>query len=67
MEIDIAAASIQMSNMEAAQEIDVSIAKMAMDTVDTRAADFMKLLDANLKVMEQSVNPHIGGNLDIKI
>ena len=65
--MDIAAASIQMSNMEVAQEIDVSVAKMAMDSFDAKAADFMKLLDANLKIMEQSVSPHLGGNLDIKI
>jgi Trp operon repressor len=58
--MDIAALSISMSQAELAQEVGVSIAKLSMDNA---AQDFEDLT----KMMEQSVNPNIGSNIDISI
>lgn len=57
--MDIAALSMGMSQMRLANEVGASVLKMAMDSGQTQMNDMVKM-------MEQSVNPHIGGNLDIK-
>ena len=56
----IAALSMGLSQMELAQEVGVSVLKMAMETSEVQALDLTKL-------MEQSVNPHLGGNIDISL
>lgn len=58
--MDIAALSTSLSQMKVAQEASVSVLKMAMDTAKGQSLDLAKML-------EQSVNPHIGGNIDISI
>jgi len=58
--MDIAALSMGLSQMKVAQEASVSVLKMAMDTAKGQSLDLAKML-------EQSVNPHIGGNIDISI
>lgn len=58
--MDIAALSTGLSQMKVAQEASVSVLKMAMDTAKGQSLDLAKML-------EQSVNPHIGGNIDISI
>jgi len=56
--MDIAALSMGLSQMKIAQQASISAMKMAMDTAKVQTADLTKML-------EQSVNPHIGGNIDI--
>ena len=58
--MDIAALSMGLSQMQFAQEVGVSVMKMAMETSEVQAVDLTKL-------MEQSVTPHIGGNIDISL
>lgn len=65
--MDIAALSTGLSQMKIAQEASVSIMKMAMDTAKVQAIDLTQILEANTKIMEQSINPHIGGNIDIRL
>ncbi|MDK2804615.1 MAG: hypothetical protein PWR23_1623 [Peptostreptococcaceae bacterium] len=65
--MDIAALSIGLSQMKVAQQASISVMKMAMDSVKGQAVDMAKMLQANTKMMEQSVNPHIGGNIDISL
>lgn len=65
--MDIAALSIGMSQMKVQQEASMSVMKMAMDSAKGQAGDMAKMLEANTKMMEQSVKPHVGGNLDIKL
>lgn len=38
---------------------------MAMDSMKGQSVDLTRMLEVNTKMMEQSVNPHIGGNIDI--
>ena len=65
--MDIAALSMGLSQMKVAQEASVSVLKMAMDSMKGQSIDLTKMLEVNTKMMEQSVNPHIGGNIDISI
>ena len=65
--MDIAALSMGLSQMKVAQQASLSVMKMAMDTAKTQATDLTQMLQVNTKIMEQSVAPHIGGNIDIKL
>jgi hypothetical protein len=65
--MDIAALSMGLSQMKVAQEASVSVLKMAMDSMKGQSVDLTKMLEVNTKMMEQSVNPHVGGNIDIKL
>lgn len=58
--MDIAALSMGLSQMQLAQEVGVSVMKMAMDTSEVQSADLTKL-------MEQSVNPHVGSTIDVSL
>lgn len=65
--MDIAALSIGLSQMKVSQQASISIMKMAMDTAKSQAADMAKMLEVNTKMMEQSVNPHVGSKIDISL
>lgn len=65
--MDIAGLSMGLSQMKVAQEASVSVMKMAMNTAKGQNMDLTKMLEVNTKIMEQSVNPHIGGNIDISL
>lgn len=65
--MDVAALSMGLSQMKVAQQASISIMKMAMDTAKIQTADLTQMLEANTKMMEQSVNSHLGGNIDIKL
>lgn len=58
--MDVAALSMGISNMKLANEVGTAVLKNAMDTAETQA-------DGITKMMEQSVNPHIGQSIDIKL
>ena len=58
--MDIAALSIGISQMKLAQQVSVSVAKLAMDSAKGQANDMVKAL-------ELSVQPHLGGNIDLKV
>ncbi len=65
--MDIAALSMGLSQMKVAQEASISVMKMAMDAGQTRMNDMVQMVQQNTKMMEQSVTPHLGSNLDIKL
>ncbi|ABR46969.1 conserved hypothetical protein [Alkaliphilus metalliredigens QYMF] len=65
--MDIAALSMGLSQMKIQQEASMSVMKMAMDSAKAPVEDLAKMLDANTKMMEQSVSPSVGSNLDIKL
>lgn len=58
--MDIAALSIGLSQTQLAQEVGVSVIKMAMETSEVQVADLTK-------IMEQSVTTHLGGKIDISL
>ena len=57
--MDIAALSMALSQMNVRTEANVSIMKKTIDQAETNGQDVVKML-------EQSVRPHIGSRLDIK-
>ncbi|MBP2027565.1 hypothetical protein J2Z35_001362 [Acetoanaerobium pronyense] len=65
--MDIAALSMGLSQMKVSQQASVSVMKMAMDTAKGQMADLTQMMDTNTRVMEQSVNPHLGNTIDIKL
>lgn len=65
--MDIAALSMGMSQMKVAQQASISVMKMTMDSAKGQAADLTQILEANTRMMEQSVNPHLGNSIDISL
>ncbi|RLJ86137.1 YjfB family protein [Planococcus citreus] len=57
--MDIAALSMSLSQMNVRQEASVLVTKKVMDQAETNSASVVKML-------EQSVQPHIGGSIDLK-
>lgn len=71
--MDIAALSMGLSQMDLHQQASMSVMKMAMDAAEGQVVDMLQVLEtadvssADIRLMEQSVNPHLGGNIDIKL
>lgn len=65
--MDIAALSMNLSQMKVAQEAGMSVLKMAMDTAEVQAIDITQMLEANTRIIEQSITPHLGQTIDIKL
>ena len=65
--MDIPSLSIALSQSKLYQEVGVSVMEMAMDSIKMQGTDLTKMMEATTKIMQQSVNPHIGGNIDISI
>ncbi len=65
--MDIAALSMNLSQMKVAQQASISVMKMAMDTVEVQAVDLTQMLEVNTKIMEQSITPHLGKTIDIRL
>ena len=58
--IDIAALSTSMSTSNLLTEVSFALCNMAMEDMEVNAEGLRKM-------MEQSVNPHIGQNIDISV
>jgi putative motility protein YjfB-like len=65
--MDIAALSINLSQMKVGQQASIAVMKKVMNTVKDQAVDLTQMLEVNTRMIEQSVNPHIGANIDIKL
>lgn len=71
--MDIAALSMGFSQMNLHQQASISVMKMAMDTAKVQTMDLVNVLETSnlintdVGIMERSVNPHIGGNIDITL
>lgn len=57
--MDIAALSMSLSQMKFSQAVSTSVLKLAMDSSNEQITDLTK-------IMEQSVNPNVGTNIDVK-
>ena len=58
--MDIAALSTALSSVSLSNQVSVSVLKKVMDTQTAQSTQM-------IQTMEQSLNPHIGQNLDLKI
>lgn len=58
--MDIVALSMGLSQMKLANEVGTSVLKIAIESSKEQ-------VDGLTKMMSQSVNPHIGGSIDISL
>lgn len=58
--MDVAALSVVLNQGKLAQQVGIAVMKKAMDSAKTNN-------DALLKTMEQSISPHLGRSVDVKI
>ncbi|MCJ1909789.1 YjfB family protein [Planococcus ruber] len=57
--MDISALSMALSQINVRQEASISVMKKSMDQVESNGESVIKML-------EQSVQPHLGGSIDLK-
>lgn len=65
--MDIAALSMGLSQIKVAQEAGIAVMKIAMDTAKGSSEGLTQLLEVDLQAAEQSVSPHLGANIDVKL
>lgn len=65
--MDISALSMNLSQMKVAQQASISVMKMAMDTAKVQSVDLTQMLEDNMKIIEQSINPYLGKSIDIRL
>jgi hypothetical protein len=58
--MDIPALSIMLSQSQVQQQASLSVMKMAMNNAQQNSVNFTKML-------EQSVQPHLGSQIDLKL
>jgi hypothetical protein len=58
--MDIAALSVMMNQSQIHQQASLSVMKMAMNTAEQNSVELTKML-------EQSVQPHLGSSIDLKL
>jgi hypothetical protein len=63
--MDIPALSMAMSQASLLQDASLSVTKMVMDTAKVNAANMTEMLSQN-STMQQSVQPHLGGHIDVR-
>ena len=65
--MDIAALASVMKHSGIKQQASISVLKMTMEQVKLQADDLTQILEQAAKAMELSVNPNLGGNIDIRL
>lgn len=65
--MDIAAMSIMLNQAKVQQAASVSVLKMAMDTGKVQINDMVQMVQENTRMMEQSVSPNLGKNIDLSL
>ncbi len=58
--MDIAALSVIMNHGQVQQQVDVAVLKMAMEGSEIN-------MDTMLQALEQSVSPHLGQSIDVRV
>lgn len=49
-----------------ALEVQTSVKKMAMDSSKQQSDAMTQMMNHETQLMERSVNPHLGGSIDVK-
>ena len=63
--MNITGLAISMSNYEVGNQISTALLDKAMETNEVLGAGLVEMMDS--AAMEQSVNPHLGANIDMYI
>lgn len=64
--MDVAALSMNLGTMKAANAVQISLLKKAMDISEESSDQMIRMMQQNARSMELSVNPSLGGNIDIR-
>lgn len=67
MEMSIAAMSVGMAQQRAAQGLDISVLKMAMDNMESTGDMLAGMAAADTKMLALAAQPFLGGNIDIAV
>lgn len=65
--LDIAGLSIVMNQQALKTEVDTRVTKMALDQAKLQSDALLKMLEETTKVLELSVEPHLGSLIDISV
>lgn len=65
--MDIAGLSMSLSQMKAAQQVSISVMKLSMDTAKNQGSEMVQMIQSNTRMLEQSVTPHLGTSIDIRL
>lgn len=63
--MDIAGVSMELSNISTQSRVGTAVLGKAMDANEELGAGLVKMIDA--AAMEQSVNPNVGANFDMRV
>jgi len=63
--MDIAGLSMDMAMMDVKSQVGIKMLSKAIDLGKDMGAEMVQMLDAS--AMERSVNPAVGGNVDIRL
>lgn len=63
--MDIASVSMALANISTQTQVSTAVLDKALQTNEDLGAGMVQMIDA--AAMERSVNPHIGGNIDMRI
>ena len=63
--MDIAALSTSMAQVRVNNDVGTALLLKSLDMMETTGEKMVEMLDA--AAMERSVNPNVGGNIDISI
>ena len=63
--LDIAALASTLKSQEVALEVATRLTAMAKDVMEDQGTSLVRLIEST-KVMELSVHPHLGSNLDVQ-
>lgn len=62
--MDIAAMSVGLSQAKVAQQVNLSVMKMAMNSEENKMVEIVKMIDGANSA--KSVNPDLGRHLDVR-
>lgn len=63
--MDIAGLSTEMRTLALQEKVGTAVLSKTLDVNEELGAGLVQMIDA--AAMEQSVNPHVGGNVDIRV
>lgn len=65
--MDIPSLSIALSEAKVMNQAGTAVLSMALDSTRQESAGLIDMMETSAQVMEQSVHPNLGANIDIRI
>lgn len=65
--MDITALSAPIAQANLRERVGIAVLKMAMDSAQAQNEGLIKILEETRRAMEISVQPYLGGNIDLNV